>query len=182
MYGLSERTRFTAMLGSSGYFAGVQGFPHCNSPICRICPQNKYDAIRNLIRRSPAFGEIRDIDGFVQTVIQREELQSTGIGHGVAIAHGKFEGVDRVAVGLGICSEGLDFDAVDQQPVHLLFVIASNPERQNEYLRTLSWLMKYLKNETLRQALVCPCLGLIDRAGACKSFVDSLASSLFRPD
>ncbi|WP_245540131.1 PTS sugar transporter subunit IIA [Sediminispirochaeta bajacaliforniensis] len=173
------REQIPELLAAGGYFAGIKGFPHFDSPICRITQKDKFEAIREVVERCQVFSEIVNKEGFIDAVCQRERLQSTGIGHGVAIAHGKFEGVGRVSVGLGICHEGICFDAVDNQPVHLLFVIASHPDRQNEYLKTLSWLMRFLKNATLRRALVCPCLSLIDPEGSCRAFVERLRSHHF---
>lgn len=176
---IPARELFPLLLGAGGHFAGIEGFPHCDSPICRITPRNKFDAIREVIERCQVFSSLQDMDSFVEAVHDRERLQSTGIGHGVAIAHGKVHGLDSVRVGLGICHEGIEFASVDNKPVHLLFVIASNPDRQNDYLHTLSWLMRFLKNSTLRQALVCPCLSLLDPESSCTAFVQQLRSHHF---
>jgi PTS system nitrogen regulatory IIA component len=174
-----KRKSIPELLGAGGHFAGIEGFPHYDSPICRIGPKDKFDAIREVIERCQVFGDLEDKDDFIEAVHRRERLQSTGIGHGVAIAHGKIEGIESVRVGLGICHEGIDFTSIDNGAVHLLFVIASNPERQNDYLHTLSWLMRFLKNTTLRRALVCPCLSLLDPESSCTAFVDQFRSHHF---
>jgi nitrogen PTS system EIIA component len=174
-----RRKEIPFLLGAAGHFAGIEGFPHHDTPVCRIFRKDKFLAIREVIERSSAFNRVGDLSSFTDAVLAREELQSTGIGHGIALAHGKDESISRVSVGLGICHEGLDFDALDRKPVHLLFVIGSHPEMQNEYLRTLSWLMRYLKNESLRQALVCPCVSLVDPEGSCASFVEKIRSYHF---
>jgi PTS system nitrogen regulatory IIA component len=87
----------------------------------------KFDAIRELIRGAPVFSGMPGRDAFEDTVVAREKLQTTGLGHGVAVAHGRAEGLPRVLIGLGLSREGIGFDSPDGIPVRLLFLIASPP-------------------------------------------------------
>ena len=114
----------------------------------------KYDAIRELIRRAPVFGEVADRDAFERSVIEREQLQTTAFGHGVAVAHGRIEGLARVLIGLGLAREGIPFDSPDGEPVRLLFVIASPPQMSLEYLHALSTLVRVIRDGAIRDAIL----------------------------
>jgi PTS system nitrogen regulatory IIA component len=92
--------------------------------------------------------------GFEDAVITRERQQTTGFGHGVAVAHGRVKGVPRVLIALGISRAGIPFDAPDGAPVHLLFVIASPPELSLDYLQALSTLVRCLRDKTDRDRLI----------------------------
>jgi len=115
--------------------------------------REKYQAIRELIGKAPVFAEASEREQVVEAVVRRERLLSTGLGKGVAVAHGTTEAVDDVRIALGISEAGIDFDASDRAPVHLLFVIANPPHRQVDYLRALSALARLVRDETFRAAL-----------------------------
>ncbi len=115
---------------------------------------DKYDAIRELVRRAPVFRQIADRDAFERSVVERERLQTTAFGHGVAVAHGRIEGLARVLIGLGIARDGISFDSPDGQPVRLLFVIASPPQMSLEYLHALSTLVRVVRDGAIREALL----------------------------
>ncbi len=125
-----------------------------NGRVCMLSSTDRFEAIRELISKSSAFEGLSDHEAFTQEVIAREKIQSTGIGRGVAIAHGKCPFVKRVNIGLGIAPQGIEFDALDGKPVHLLFVIASAPALQLHYLKALSKLIKWVKQKDVREALM----------------------------
>ena len=78
-------------------------------------------------------------------MIARERLQSTGFGHGVAVAHGRAAGVERVLIALGLSRAGIPYDSPDGEPVRLLFVIASPLQVSLDYLQALSTLVRCLR-------------------------------------
>jgi PTS system nitrogen regulatory IIA component len=114
---------------------------------------DKYQAIGELIRRAPVFSRLHDRQAFEQSVLDRERLQSTGLGHGVAVAHGRTSGVERVLIALGLSRAGIPFDSPDGEPVHLLFVIASPPSMSLDYLQALSGLVRCVRHRSLRESL-----------------------------
>lgn len=124
------------------------------SAVCQITAADKYTAIRQVIDRCAVFATMVDRTSFTQEVIRREKLQSTGIGHGVAIAHGSVAGLDRVHIALGISGEGLSYESFDNKPVHLLFVIASAPELQTEYLGALAAILRAVHDKRIREGLL----------------------------
>lgn len=133
------------------------GTSHCfqsGTVVPDLVSTDKESALRELIRRAPVFRELPDLEGFARAVIRRERQLSTGFGHGVAVAHGRVNHARRVLIGLGLSREGIPFDAPDGAPVHLLFVIASPPEMNLDYLQALSCLVRALREREVREALL----------------------------
>ena len=67
--------------------------------------------------------------------MKREELGSTGIGRGVAVPHTKHPSVDRLIGTVGVSQEGIDFQSLDGEKVHLFFLLVSPPDRPGDHLR-----------------------------------------------
>ncbi|MFW5745467.1 MAG: PTS sugar transporter subunit IIA [Spirochaetota bacterium] len=126
------------------------------SVIWELKSTDKYDAIREIIHSAPIFTEDDRLQAgeFAEKVIEREKLQSTGFGHGVAVAHGRTEQVDEPRIALGISHDGIDFESYDGEPVHLLFVVANHPDHQMNYLHILSTLVAMVRNELFRRELL----------------------------
>lgn len=78
---------------------------------------------------------------------EREEQQSTGIGHGLALPHAMLPGLERTIVVVGRAGSGLDFAALDAQPVDLFFLLLSPPEGTRDHLRVLARLARILDDE-----------------------------------
>jgi len=72
------------------------------------------------------------------TVTEREQLGSTGFGQGVAIPHGKIEGINRIYCLFARLSEPLDYKAIDGKPVDLVFLLLSPPDAGAEHLKALA--------------------------------------------
>lgn len=149
----------------------------CQSVICHLQETEKKKAILEVIDSCSIFQDLPDIARFKRGVLRRERIESTGIGHGVAIAHGKIIGVKSVKIALGISTKGIDFASKDGLPVHLLFVIASSPSLQIEYLRSLSAILQSVRTEKVRQQL----LSIKDLEGddRCARFFEMMKSQHF---
>ena len=115
--------------------------------------REKFEAIRELIHSAPVFDGTETRDRIAKAVVERERILTTGLGHGVALAHGTTDAVDRIVIALGISRQGIDYQAVDQAPVHLLFVIVNPPGRQVEYLLALAAVSRMVRDEEFRQKL-----------------------------
>jgi len=125
-----------------------------NTLICHVDSLQKEPAIIEVIDKCTVFSTLKDIGAFKDAVIERERIETTGIGHGIGIAHGKVENLEVVQVGLGLSECGIEYAAKDGKPVHFLFVIASSPTKQFEYLRTLSTLLRTLRAPEVREELL----------------------------
>ncbi len=107
----------------------------------------KDDAIREMIKHLCAAGALPKVHaaGVEKTILRREELGTTGIGKGIAIPHAKFPGLTGVCGVFARSVKGVEFNALDGQPVHLIFMLASSPdavEAHIEALRKITTLIK----------------------------------------
>jgi len=115
--------------------------------------REKFEAIRELIHSAPVFNGVDTRNRITEAVVQREKILSTGLGRGVALAHGTTDAVDRIVIALGISRQGIEYGAVDQAAVHLLFVIINPPGRQVEYLLALAAVTRMIRDEDFRRSL-----------------------------
>lgn len=90
----------------------------------------------------------------VQTLLDREKLGSTGVGEGIAIPHGKLAGLNRIVVGFGRSRKGINFDAIDGKPVHLLFVLLAPEDSPGTHLKALARISRLLKDLPFRKRLL----------------------------
>ena len=89
-----------------------------------------------------------------QRLLDREKDHSTGIGHGVAVPHGRAPQVERLIAFVGRTRAPIEFGAMDRRPVRLFFVLAAPENRPTEHLKALSRIAKLLKSEPLRNRLL----------------------------
>jgi PTS system nitrogen regulatory IIA component len=98
-------------------------------------------------------GEVEDI---IKAVLKRELLGSTGIGRSVAIPHSKHNSVDRLIGTVAISRQGVAFESLDGEPVHVLVLLISPQDRPGDHLRALENVSRSLRDDgyvrSLRQA------------------------------
>ena len=85
--------------------------------------QDKDEVLAELVEIQVRAGAVKDRDGVLEALSDREAKGSTAIGNGVAIPHAKHRDVQGVAVGVGVSREGVSFDARDGRLVHLFFLV-----------------------------------------------------------
>jgi PTS system nitrogen regulatory IIA component len=95
-----------------------------------------------------------DREALVKVLVEREHLGSTGIGDGVAIPHGKLDGVERPVISFGRSKDGLDFDSMDGQPACLFFLLVAPENSSGVHLQVLAKIAKMLKNSAFRKKLM----------------------------
>jgi PTS system nitrogen regulatory IIA component len=109
-------------------------------------------ALAGNLSRSP---QIKNSQELASEILKREELMSTAIGRGIAIPHVRLPSVTDLVVSVGISrTDIIDFQALDDEPVRLLFMIAAAYNQHAYYLQTLSYFSARLKNKELRTALL----------------------------
>lgn len=94
------------------------------------------------------------VDRYLASIKSREDVMSTGIGHGIAIPHARDESVTCLRIAVCLIREGMDFLALDDQPVSLVFMLAVPEDQNKEYMKILRSLSEYLRQEDLRQRLL----------------------------
>ncbi|MBW2286511.1 MAG: PTS sugar transporter subunit IIA [Deltaproteobacteria bacterium] len=95
-----------------------------------------------------------EADRLLEVLLEREALQSTGIGEGVAIPHGKMPGLDRLVAAFARSSEGVDFESIDGQPTHHFFLLVVPEHSGGQYLKALARISRFFRNAAFRQCLV----------------------------
>lgn len=115
---------------------------------------DKKSILNQMIDNLSSSSSITDKGAFSTAVFDRETIISTGIGLGIAIPHVKIPSVRDITIGIGICPEGVEWDALDNQPVHIIFLIAANTDQHQIYLRLLSKIVLVLKKKERQEKLV----------------------------
>lgn len=119
-----------------------------------INQSTKHDALvqlSNVLANAP---QVKNAAELTEGILKREELMSTGIGRGIAIPHVRLASVTDLVMAVGVCKKPItDFQAIDDQPVNILFMIAAAYNQHSYYLRTISHFSARLKNDELRNAL-----------------------------
>jgi mannitol/fructose-specific phosphotransferase system IIA component (Ntr-type) len=116
----------------------------------------KSEVISSLVRLLASTRDITDGELLLRDVLAREELVTTGVGYGVAFPHAKSDAARKVVFAFGRTVSGVDFEALDSQPVRLIFVIGAPREAEPSrvYLNLMARLSFLMKDEGNRGALL----------------------------
>jgi PTS system nitrogen regulatory IIA component len=106
------------------------------------------------LARMLAAGTGLSVPAVEQVLTEREQLQSTGIGEGVAIPHGALTQLEAQCAALLIVPDGVDFQAIDGEKVTLLFAVIGPKRATGEHLKTLARVSRLLRNKSFRDRLV----------------------------
>jgi PTS system fructose-specific IIA component/PTS system nitrogen regulatory IIA component len=109
----------------------------------------KQHVIQEMVASLRAAGYFRDDDlgDIVRAVMRREQLGTTGIGHGIAIPHSRHPSVDRLIGTLAIARDGLPFESLDGEPVYVFVLLVSPQERPGDHLRALEAVVRTMRDE-----------------------------------
>ena len=116
--------------------------------------KSKKDVIKELVDLLFATGKVKDKKKMVQTLMEREELGSTGIGQGIAIPHGKSDTVTDLAAAFGLSTEGIGFESLDGEPVNIFFLLVAPENSAGIHLKALARISRLMKDQTFRKRLM----------------------------
>nr|WP_287410315.1 PTS sugar transporter subunit IIA [Pseudodesulfovibrio sp.] len=119
-----------------------------------LLSENKSDTLKELIAPLGVKYPEMDTDLAVRVLLDREQLGTTGIGDGIAIPHGKLENLEKVIVLVGRSFKGIEFDALDQKPCFIFFLVLAPEQAAGLHLRILAQISRLLKDKTFRQSLL----------------------------
>ena len=114
---------------------------------------NKESIIRELVDLLAKAEGIKNKEDLVKTLLNRETLGSTGIGQGVGIPHGKTNTVKKLVAAFGICHQGVNFDALDGEPVYIFFLLVAPEDSAGPHLKALARISRLLKDKFFRESL-----------------------------
>lgn len=107
---------------------------------------DKEEILKELVDVLADSKEIGDKKSIVRALMERESLGSTGIGQGIAIPHGKTDRVKELVAVLGISPKGVNFEALDGEPVHIFFLLVAPKESAGPHLKALAQISRLLRD------------------------------------
>ena len=113
----------------------------------------KDDVLRELVDVLADDHAIIDREDVLRVVEERERVLSTGIGHGVALPHGKSDACQDLTIAAGVTRTPIEFDALDKQPVELVFLLVGPEAAAGPHIKALSRISRLVRQPDLRQRL-----------------------------
>ena len=114
---------------------------------------DKKGVIDELVDVLAAAGKVSDPKSLKDAVWTREQTRTTGIGHGLAIPHGKCAGMANLAMAIGKPAAPMDFQAIDGQPVRLVVLLASPPDRTSDHIQALARISRLMMMDQFRERI-----------------------------
>ncbi|MGH7243831.1 MAG: PTS sugar transporter subunit IIA [Phycisphaerales bacterium] len=115
-----------------------------------LVASDKLGVINELVDVLSITGRVKDPAALKEAVWTREQTRTTGIGHGLAIPHGKCAGMTSLAMAIGKPREPMDFDSIDRQPVRLIVLLASPPDKTSDHIQALAQVSRLMMMEQFR--------------------------------
>jgi len=125
-----------------------------HSIVMSLKSMTKDEVLDEMVDLLDKAGKIKDREGVLKAIVERERIMTTGIGNGVAVPHCKTSAVDRLVAGLGVSREGIDFQAPDDEPARLIFILVAEENNPGPHVRALARLAKLLSSKGVREALL----------------------------
>jgi PTS system fructose-specific IIC component len=121
--------------------------------IMEIKAREKIAAINELVAHMVDKELVQDGEEFIKALAKRENLESTGIGDGIAIPHARTNAVKDLTLAFARSPKGIDFSSVDGKPSYIIFLIASPESKKSEYILALAKLSRLLRKHAVRDLL-----------------------------
>jgi PTS system nitrogen regulatory IIA component len=119
-----------------------------------LSAKTKKEVIEDLVDVLIKAGKLTEKKKVIQVLMDREEMGSTGIGQGIAIPHGKTDSVQNLTAAFGVSQSGIPFDALDGEPVHLVFLLVAPEWQAGAHLKALARIAAFLKDKQYRRTLL----------------------------
>ncbi len=119
-----------------------------------LAASDKTQAITELVDLLSETENIESRDQLLEAVLEREEQRTTGIGRGFAIPHAKCDAVKELTISFGLAPEGIDFSAIDGQPVRLVALLASPTNATSTHIQVLTKLSRLVTNAAVLEGLL----------------------------
>ncbi|MGB0682642.1 MAG: PTS IIA-like nitrogen regulatory protein PtsN [Magnetovibrionaceae bacterium] len=113
---------------------------------------SKKQALQELAKRAAELTGLHERAVF-DVLMERERLGTTGVGNGIAIPHGKLAGIDQLYGVFAQFGDGVDFDAIDDQPVDLAFLLLAPESAGADHLKALARVSRLLRDKTMCEKL-----------------------------
>ena len=121
--------------------------------ISELKGETKEDIINELIDIFKNDPRVDDIEKVRSAVLEREKIMSTGVGKGFAIPHGKTNAVKEIVGAFGKIKDGIDYDSLDGNPVHLVFLLVGKDNLISTHIKLLSRISRLMNKDDFRHRL-----------------------------
>jgi len=121
--------------------------------ILDLASSTKDEILSEMARALASAEPALDADRLLEVLREREGLQSTGIGEGVAIPHGKMPGLERLMASFARSVRGVDFDSIDGQPTYLFFLLVVPEHSGGQHLKALARISRFFRDPSFRERL-----------------------------
>lgn len=120
-----------------------------------LAATSKEGVIREIVEslRGTGYFQGGESEDIVRAVLKREQLGSTGIGRGIAIPHTKHNSVDRLIGTVAVSPNGVPFESIDAEPVHVFVLLVSPQDRPGDHLRALENVVRSMRDDGFVKAL-----------------------------
>lgn len=122
--------------------------------ILDLTSDTKQAVLEEMARATAAAEPGLNAERLLSVLMDREALQSTGIGEGVAIPHGKISGLDHIVASFARSVKGVDFESIDGQPTHLFFLLVVPEHSGGQHLKALARISRFFRDAEFRQKLI----------------------------
>jgi len=116
--------------------------------------KTKNEVIEEMLKLISSSDQILDFENVRRAVFEREQIMSTGVGNGFAIPHGKSDAVTDIIAGFGITQNEIDYDALDEKPVRLIFILIGKENMVGSHIKLLSRVSRLMNNKSFREKLL----------------------------
>jgi len=124
------------------------------SVIADLLGDNKVEVIKEMTQCLKKNNFIKNDQALFETLMEREKLGSTGIGENVAIPHGKSDEVTQIITVLARSKNGVEFESLDQKPVHFVCMVIAPANSTGQHLKVLARISRIFKNQGLREDIL----------------------------
>ena len=124
------------------------------SVIADLLGDNKVEVIKEMTQCLKKNNFIKNDQALFETLMEREKLGSTGIGENVAIPHGKSDEVTQIITVLARSKNGVEFESLDQKPVHFICMVIAPAHSTGQHLKVLARISRIFKNQALREDIL----------------------------
>jgi fructose-specific phosphotransferase system IIA component len=114
---------------------------------------SKQALLQELVEVLRDTGAVADADAVLEAVRAREQVLSTGVGHGVGIPHGRSDSVPALVLAAGVTAAPVDFDALDGEPVRLVFLLVAPVAAAGDHVKALSRISRLVRKDEFRARL-----------------------------
>ena len=122
--------------------------------IINITGEGRDDILKKMVHVAGTSEKVVNEADILKRVIDREKIRSTGIGGGIGIPHAQTSGITDIVGCLAISKQGIEFNAIDMKPVHIIFLIAAKERFDNRYLGLLSRVARLFIDESFKQKVI----------------------------